>query len=119
MRLSQPTLVCAALFMAVSGAAILQLTVKSPAAAPQTGLVEGVAIQNYAAVAANPYNQAAVQIEQKQAELQARETAVNQAADRQNHRLNYLFAAMAGLLVLILLNFYLDFRRSHHFLNWR
>ena len=106
MRLSKLTFVFAALFVVASGLTVIQLH------QPQ-GSVEGVTIQNYAAVPANPYNQAAQQIDQKQIELQNREQALNQSTTRQNRVLIFLFILTGALFVLTGLNFYLDIRRSH------
>lgn len=106
MRLSKTTLICSVLFIVTAGVTVIKL--RQP-----TGSVEGVSVQNYAAVAQNPYNQAAQQIEQKQNELAARESALNQIASKENRLMLYLFTAMGALLILVGINFYLDYKRSH------
>jgi hypothetical protein len=106
MRLSKITIVCAALFIGVGLITLLVLLHYRP------GSVAGVTVQNYAAVPANPYNQAAEQLSRKEAELSAREAAVNAAAARQSRLTGYLYVVLGALFVLILINFYLDFKRS-------
>lgn len=73
----------------------------------------------FAGVAENPYNSLAQQLQEKEDELAAREAALA-TKELSNESTNSLFGSLGGwslfvssiLLILLLVNFYFDIRRS-------
>lgn len=83
----------------------------------------GSGIGTTASIPPNPFNTLAQQLEEKEetllkkeGELQQKESVFQERVDKeqnsQSRTLTYLLAGGGVLLILVLLNFYLDFRRK-------
>ncbi len=83
-------------------------------------LGQGVGIS--ASVKPNPYNTLALQLKQKEEKLNQREQELKQKEQKLNNQvfgqriiIFSLMAAVALLFVLVLTNFYLDYKRNRHY----
>ncbi len=80
-----------------------------------TGVVAGASVESNASVEANQYNTWNAQLQAKEAELRNQEIELLTTQHERDRKIMiYLYAIAGSLLALILVNFYLDFRRYHH-----
>lgn len=100
------------ILVAVGGMYAGASTIPSASVATRAASMLGAAsVSISAAIPANPDNTLARKLSEKQAELDAREAALLQPA-RSGFDWGFLaFILSAGLLVLVIINFYLDIRR--------
>jgi hypothetical protein len=100
---------------------IYATSVDTPGALARTAgsMVGSAVVGMTAGVEPNPYNSAATQLAQKQAELDAREANLNASGDASLTGTRGLAAAsfVTSVIVLLLVtaNYYMDFRRARKF----
>ena len=103
------------LFVVVVVLVLFRISIVGENPLSQLGTAVGVTV----AIAPNPYNTLAEQLKQKEIALQEREQTIQEAeseaqikSQKGDRTLSYLLGVGGILLILILANFYLDWRRE-------